>query len=448
MSVSTATETLRAGLPSRGSLLVVLLTAIVAAIEVLLFTGRIAYTLWGYMALLVALSLLPLVLEEETPLFQTFALIPVFRLVNLTMPIFIELTLFWFPLIYGPLVPVFLYLGRQTAPLGLSLDLSDGMAGTDPARDGHTDGSVPAIGPLNEAPTPVDPDLASATPAVVPATRESSDGAGRSGPVGVLRSFGAWMRDLASSLWAWLWAGRRNMLETAGIGYGLPWWLGGNGGGKVGRLLARTRRFLVPAPERRTPSWLVVHALTRGVVLALVPAVIATGLLVAFLTSVYLAEIEYRIITPAPLVPSLDVYQFLALTIVMIGFVGFVEELLFRGILQKVLQAQLGTLPGLLLASGIFGLMHSVYGLPMEMLFAGVIGLVFGIVYDLTDSLVLVSVMHGMVNVFLFGVIPLDGASSLDLLRATAVAWLERVGADWAIELLPAFAGRLIGTVV
>jgi membrane protease YdiL (CAAX protease family) len=417
---------------------VVLLTAAVAAIEALLFYGMVVYTLWAYIGLLVMLSVLPLFLAEQTPVFQAFALIPVFRLVNLTMPIFIELTLFWFPLIYGPLIPVFLYLGRQTATIRSSL--SGDPSRVDAAHDGHTDDSVPMIRPVEDRPVPAAPDFPSTTPAITPVAGESS--------TSLTESIGGRVREVVTALWTRLWADRRYVLDTEGIGYGLPWWLGGNGGGKAGWLLGRTWRFLARPPEHRTPARLLLYGLTRGVVLALAPVVLGAFLVGTFLTSVYLAEIEYGIITPAPLVPSFDVYQFAALAIVMIGFVGFVEELLFRGILQKVLEAQLGTVPGLVLASGIFGLMHSVYGLPMEMLFAGVIGLVFGIVYHVTESLALVSVMHGLVNVFLFGIIPLDGASSLDLLRATAVAWLERFEAGWVVDLLPALAGQLIGTVV
>jgi membrane protease YdiL (CAAX protease family) len=180
------------------------------------------------------------------------------------------------------------------------------------------------------------------------------------------------------------------------------------------------------------------------VVVALFPVVGIAVLVSLFVLTVYLAEIEYGLITPAPLIPSLDFYHLAVLTAIMVGFVGFVEELLFRGVLQNVLERRLGLVPGLLLASGIFGLMHSVYGVPMEIVFASGVGVLFGILYDVTDSLVLVSVMHGFMNVFLFGIIPLTGMSSVDLLRATVTRELQRAGAEWVIDILPLLDVRLL----
>jgi membrane protease YdiL (CAAX protease family) len=98
------------------------------------------------------------------------------------------------------------------------------------------------------------------------------------------------------------------------------------------------------------------------------------------------------------------------ITVVMVCFVGFVEEYLFRGILQGTLQQELGRWPGIVLASAVFGLMHSGYGVPAELLFAGVIGFVFGVLYDYLDSLVFVTIVHGVLNVFLFAVYPIKGS--------------------------------------
>lgn len=69
--------------------------------------------------------------------------------------------------------------------------------------------------------------------------------------------------------------------------------------------------------------------------------------------------IEYRTITPEALVPEWSLLQLATIAVVMIAFVGFVEELLFRGVLQAALADRLGTWPGIVLASVIFGLMHA-----------------------------------------------------------------------------------------
>jgi membrane protease YdiL (CAAX protease family) len=71
---------------------------------------------------------------------------------------------------------------------------------------------------------------------------------------------------------------------------------------------------------------------------------------------------------------------------------GFVEELFFRAILQPEL--------GLWLTSLLFGLLH--YPMNRRMVawtgLAAVMGLVFGVVYLRTGSLLAVSVAHGLVN--------------------------------------------------
>lgn len=349
-------DSLRPDVSLRSVSFVLALTAVVAIAEASLSYGYLRDTIWAYFVLVFALSLAPLLFEVETPIFQAFALIAVFRLVNLSMPVFFDLTLFWLPLVYGPFIPVFVYFGWQ-------------------ASTGGADG----------------------------------------------RSFGSSRRERAS--------------VTGEAGQGLPWWLGGSRGGKFRWLLRRTRAFL-SAPDGELPlSHAILYWGTRAVVVLAFPVTAVAVLASLFVLTVYFAEIEYGLVTPAPLIPSLDLYYLAALAIIMVGFVGFVEELLFRGVLQNVLERRLGLLPGLLLASGIFGLMHSFYGVPMAIVFVVGVGLLFGILYDLTDSLVLVSIMHGLMNVFIFGIIPLTGTSSIELLRAAARREIQRFGGEWILDV-------------
>ncbi|WP_123538492.1 CPBP family intramembrane glutamic endopeptidase [Halosimplex salinum] len=122
-----------------------------------------------------------------------------------------------------------------------------------------------------------------------------------------------------------------------------------------------------------------------------------------------LAEVEYAIVQPDALVAEWSVSQLLLVTVVMVGLVGFVEEYLFRGLLQGTLESELGRWPGLLVASGVFGLMHAGYGLYGELAFGVAVGLVFGLLYDYLDSLAFVIFVHGSLNVFLFAIIPMRG---------------------------------------
>jgi membrane protease YdiL (CAAX protease family) len=96
----------------------------------------------------------------------------------------------------------------------------------------------------------------------------------------------------------------------------------------------------------------------------------------------------------------------LTLVIIMFVFVGLVEELIFRSILQTKLQQSIGMGSGLLVASALFGIMHSGYGSVYELLFATAAGLIIGYLYQKTGSLPFVTVIHGTINVLLLGVLP------------------------------------------
>jgi len=232
------------------------------ASEVALYVGWLEVALWGHFLTLFICVAGPLHLADAD-LLQAFLLLPLFRLVNLGMPVFVELTLLWYPLVYAPLLPAV---------------------------------------------------------------------------------------------------------------------------------------YLVTRNERLAPlSWRPKLAVLSA------PALVVTGAL--------LAEVEYSIIRPEGLIRALTLPELALITAVMVAFVGLVEEVIYRGVLQPVLEQRLGRGAGLLLVSGLFGLMHSAYHAPGELLFAAGIGLLFGALYDATDSLVLVTLLHGLLNVFLFGVIPLRGSA-------------------------------------
>jgi len=117
---------------------------------------------------------------------------------------------------------------------------------------------------------------------------------------------------------------------------------------------------------------------------------------------------EYNVIHPQLMTPGASIKDVLILIITMIFFVGIVEEFIFRSSLQTVLEARLGPIAGLLLASVIFGFMHSGYRLPMELLYVSFAGVVFGLLFWLTKSLPVISLAHGVTNISLFLVVPLD----------------------------------------
>jgi hypothetical protein len=134
----------------------------------------------------------------------------------------------------------------------------------------------------------------------------------------------------------------------------------------------------------------------------LVAGLLLSGLLISYL----LANIEYRIIYPGPLIPSMTVSWLAVLAVIMIVFVGFGEELIFRYILQSRLENEMGASLSIFLASGIFAAMHSVYFSPLYLVYVFGVGVFLGYSFQRTRSLGFVSLVHGAINFFLFSFLP------------------------------------------
>lgn len=237
--------------------------AVILGSEALIYSGRVGAALWGYLLLFVGCTLAPLVFDQQSALFRAFVLVPLFRLLNLGMPVLFETTLAWLALVYGPL-----------------LFAAYILAGDNPAVNRPT------------------------------------------------------LRDLG-----------RAMLH-------------------------------VP-----------------------VLLVVAAGL----------ASVEYLILEPGALVPSWNVGHALRIVVVMVLLVGFTEEFVFRGILQQTIEATAGRFTGIALSSLVFGVMHSSLQLPGAIAFGVGVGVFYALLYDWTDNLVIVTILHGTQNVFLFAVFPLLG---------------------------------------
>jgi membrane protease YdiL (CAAX protease family) len=127
----------------------------------------------------------------------------------------------------------------------------------------------------------------------------------------------------------------------------------------------------------------------------------------ALLIGVAFAALEYRILNPAALIENTQISNFVIIVIVMFAFVGAVEELIFRSILQTRLEKVIGLNNGLLLSSLLFGMMHSVYGQITEILFACFFGIIIGYIFQKTRSFPFILAINGTSNVFLFGILPI-----------------------------------------
>ena len=127
---------------------------------------------------------------------------------------------------------------------------------------------------------------------------------------------------------------------------------------------------------------------------------------VGIVLGLVLANVEYWVLRTGALIPTFDLTNLIALAVVMVFFVGFGEELIFRYILQTRLQKSIGVWGGILLAAALFTAMHSGYSSVPYLFFVLIVGLVLGYSFHRTGSLGLVTLIHGSINFFLFSFIP------------------------------------------
>lgn len=129
---------------------------------------------------------------------------------------------------------------------------------------------------------------------------------------------------------------------------------------------------------------------------------------VSLILGVVLGEIEYSLHTPGALVPDWNVLYLLLVGVAMFVFTGFVEELLFRGLLQQSLEQHVGLWAAVIVTSLVFASMHATYTAEM-VVFAFVVSVLLGLIYAVTDSLLVVTTIRGTLNVVVYSVAPILG---------------------------------------
>jgi membrane protease YdiL (CAAX protease family) len=120
---------------------------------------------------------------------------------------------------------------------------------------------------------------------------------------------------------------------------------------------------------------------------------------------------EYHILRPDPLISELTPAQFAVPALILMLATGFLEEFIFRGILQRAAADAL-RIPSILYVSLIFAILHIGYRSGSDILFVFTIALLYGWVVRKTGSIIGVSVSHGITNITLFLLMPFIPALS------------------------------------
>ncbi|MBN1933720.1 MAG: CPBP family intramembrane metalloprotease [Anaerolineae bacterium] len=123
-------------------------------------------------------------------------------------------------------------------------------------------------------------------------------------------------------------------------------------------------------------------------------------------TGLLLGAVEYAILVPAPLAPGLTWAAVWLPALILLVSTGFEEELIFRGVMQRVTIDVLGRRWGILYVAALFAILHVGYKSLVDVFFVFAVALFFGWAAERTRSIVGVTFAHGITNIVLFLVMP------------------------------------------
>lgn len=132
------------------------------------------------------------------------------------------------------------------------------------------------------------------------------------------------------------------------------------------------------------------------------------------LSGFVIGYLEYLILKPESLIQSFTWVNYVAAGLILLISTGFMEELLFRRIMQVTAVERFGRTFGIIYIAAIFGVMHIGYNSVPDVLFVFLAGLYLGWVVDKTGSIIGATFAHGIANITLFLIMPVLGFT-LDL---------------------------------
>lgn len=127
-------------------------------------------------------------------------------------------------------------------------------------------------------------------------------------------------------------------------------------------------------------------------------------LLVA-VTGIGLGYLEYRILSPAALIDGLSWQLILVPAFILLVFTGFLEELIFRGLMQYSALRSLGRI-GIWYVALLFTALHLGYHSVVDLIFVFGVALYFAWITQRTGSIFGVTLAHGLTNIGLYLVFP------------------------------------------
>jgi membrane protease YdiL (CAAX protease family)/LysM repeat protein len=118
-----------------------------------------------------------------------------------------------------------------------------------------------------------------------------------------------------------------------------------------------------------------------------------------------LGLMEFMILGSRPLIENPNWPMLIYASFVLMVFTGFLEEIIFRGLIQDVSTATMGRF-GIWYCAVLFAVLHIGYLSVPDILFVFGVGLLFGYISHRTRSLLGVSLAHGFTNISMYLIYP------------------------------------------
>jgi len=115
-----------------------------------------------------------------------------------------------------------------------------------------------------------------------------------------------------------------------------------------------------------------------------------------------LGGIEYLILSPEPLIDGFSWVAILVPALILFVGTGFMEELLFRGVIQSTAWESLGARFAVWYVATIFAVLHIGYESILDVVFVFAVAVFFGWIVLKTKSILGVTISHGITNIGLF----------------------------------------------
>jgi membrane protease YdiL (CAAX protease family)/predicted negative regulator of RcsB-dependent stress response len=182
--------------------------------------------------------------------------------------------------------------------------------------------------------------------------------------------------------------------------------------------LLRIMGLIIPVTEIQPLYWLVIISIPLAVAILILmknlqinrkDVGITTGKpfyqLLIGLSGISLGMVEYLILQPGAIVSGLTTANIILASSVIMLSTGLIEELIFRGIIQKTAESILGNWGGIIFASILFT-SFNIMNSPLNLIFTFLVSLFYGYIYQKTGSILGVSISHGLCNMLVYLYLP------------------------------------------